>query len=64
MAEVAAGLYVAGEAVETAIQAGIGAYLVAKPTMPLKATFKQIATSSDDQTRYRTYIPMANFNPC
>ena len=31
MAEVAAGLYVAGEAVETAIQAGVGAYLVHIP---------------------------------
>lgn len=40
------------ETVETTAQLGVGAYMVAKPTMPLKATFKQIATSSDDQTKY------------
>lgn len=31
MAEAAAGLYIAGEAVETAAQVGVGAYMVAKP---------------------------------
>lgn len=39
------------ETVETAAQIGVGAYMVSKPTHPLKATFKQIASSSDDQTR-------------
>ena len=52
MADVAAGLYVAGETIETAAQIGVGAYMVTKPTQPLKATFLQIATSSDDETRY------------
>jgi hypothetical protein len=51
MAEAAAAA-VAYEAVETTAQVGVGAYMVAKPTMPLKATFKQIASSSDDQTKY------------
>lgn len=51
MAEAAAGLYVAGEAVETAVQAGVGAYMVAKPTMPLQATFTQIPHAQDETTR-------------
>ena len=51
MAEAAAAA-VAYETVETAAQVGVGAYMVAKPTMPLKATFTRIATSSDDETRY------------
>ncbi|KAK5171507.1 uncharacterized protein LTR77_004652 [Saxophila tyrrhenica] len=50
MAEAAAAAAVY-ETVETTAQIGVGAYMVAKPTMPLKATFTQIATSSDDQTK-------------
>ncbi len=50
MAEVAAGA-LAYEAVETVAQIGIGAYFVAKPTMPLKAKLMQIATSKDDETK-------------
>jgi hypothetical protein len=42
---------VAYEVAETAAQVGIGAYMVSRPTMPLKATFSQIATSKDDDTR-------------
>ena len=51
MAEIAAGLWVAEEVVSTTAQAGLAAYYVSQPTMPLKATFSQIATSSDDGTR-------------
>ncbi|KAK3706705.1 hypothetical protein LTR37_012549 [Vermiconidia calcicola] len=50
MAEAAAAAAVY-EVVETSAQIGVGAYMVAKPTMPLKATFSQIATSSDDDTK-------------
>ncbi|KAK5725378.1 hypothetical protein LTR15_003564 [Elasticomyces elasticus] len=51
MAEVAAIAWAAEEVVSTTAQVGIGAYMVSKPTLPLKATFTQIATSSDDNTR-------------
>lgn len=51
-AEVAAGLWAAEEVVSTGAQIGIAGYMLTKPTMPLKATFTQIATSSDDDTRY------------
>ncbi|KAF2857974.1 hypothetical protein K470DRAFT_222279 [Piedraia hortae CBS 480.64] len=51
MAEVAAGLWAAEEAVSTTVQLGIGAYFLSKPTQPLKAVFLQIATSEDDETR-------------
>ncbi|KAF2765277.1 hypothetical protein EJ03DRAFT_210819 [Teratosphaeria nubilosa] len=52
MAVEAAGIaWAAEEMVSTTVQVGIGAYMVSKPTMPLKATFNQIATSSDDATR-------------
>jgi len=50
-AEAAAGLWAAEEVVSTTAQLAVGTYMVAKPTMPLKATFTQIATSSDDNTR-------------
>ena len=50
-AEAAAGLWAAEEVVSTGVQAGVGAYMVAKPTMPLKANFTQIATAKDDETR-------------
>ena len=51
MAEVALATYAVAEVVETASQVGVAGYMIAKPTMPLKATFTQIATSSDDSTR-------------
>ena len=51
MAEVAAGLWAAEEVISTTVQAAIGAYMIAKPTMPLKATFTQITASADDGTR-------------
>ncbi|KAI0017975.1 hypothetical protein F4780DRAFT_562432 [Xylariomycetidae sp. FL0641] len=51
MAEVAAGLWAAEEVVSTGIQAGAAGYAVAKPTMPLKAAFKQIGATSDDTSR-------------
>jgi hypothetical protein len=51
MAEVAAGVVIAEEVVSTTIQGAAATYAVAKPTMPLKATFTQIATAKDDDTR-------------
>lgn len=50
MAEAAAAA-IAYEAVETTAQVGVAGYMIAQPTMPLKARFTQIATSSDDETR-------------
>ncbi|KAI1323116.1 hypothetical protein F5Y16DRAFT_384704 [Xylariaceae sp. FL0255] len=47
MAEVAAGLWAAEEVVSTGIQAGLAGYAVSKPTVPLKATFSQLASTSD-----------------
>jgi hypothetical protein len=52
MAEVAAGVWAAEEVVSTGVQVGIAAYMVSQPTMPLKGTFRQIATAPDDHTRY------------
>lgn len=49
-AEAAAGVWAAEEAVSTTAQAGLAAYAVAKPTMPLKATFSQIAAAKDNET--------------
>ncbi|KAI0007553.1 hypothetical protein F4779DRAFT_591290 [Xylariaceae sp. FL0662B] len=51
MAEVAAGVWAAEEVVSTGVQAGAAGYAVAKPTMPLKAVFTQIASSDDDTSR-------------
>jgi hypothetical protein len=51
MAEVAAGLWAAEEVVSTGVQAGVAAYMVSQPTMPLMGTFRQIATAPDDNTR-------------
>lgn len=51
-AEVAAGAYIAAEAIEHTAEAGYAAYIVSKPTLPLKATFSRIATSSGDQSGY------------
>lgn len=62
MAEVAAGLVVAEEVVSTTVQAGAATYAVAKPTMPLKATFTQIAAAKDEETR-SNILPMACHKP-
>ncbi|KAI1408683.1 hypothetical protein F5Y13DRAFT_204672 [Hypoxylon sp. FL1857] len=51
MAEVVAGVWAAEEVVSTSIYAGAAGYAVAKPTMPLKATFTQIGSTSDDASR-------------
>ncbi|KAI1427822.1 hypothetical protein F5Y12DRAFT_711744 [Xylaria sp. FL1777] len=51
MAEVAAGLFAAEEVISTGVQAGAVGYALAKPTMPLKATFSQIATTTGDDSR-------------
>ncbi|KAI0417756.1 hypothetical protein F5X98DRAFT_132848 [Xylaria grammica] len=51
MAEVAAGLWAAEEAVSTGVQAGVAGYAVAKPTMPLKASFSQIGSTTRDDSR-------------
>ncbi|KAI4731621.1 galactose oxidase [Aureobasidium sp. EXF-10728] len=51
MAEIAAGAVVAEQAVTTTLEGGaIAGYAVAKPTVPLKATFSQIATADKDDT--------------
>lgn len=53
MAEIAAGALVAEQVVSTTLEGGaIAGYAVAKPTVPLKATFSQIATADKDDTRY------------
>ncbi|KAK5115544.1 hypothetical protein LTR62_001203 [Meristemomyces frigidus] len=54
--ELAAAAWAAEEVVSTTVQIGVGAYMVAKPTAPLHATFTQIATSSDDDTKYDQLI--------
>ncbi|KAH9866548.1 hypothetical protein J1614_008238 [Plenodomus biglobosus] len=51
MAEIAAGAYVAAEVVEHTAEAGYAAYIVSKPTLPLKVTFTRMATASDDESR-------------
>lgn len=50
MAEVAAGAYVAAEVVEHTAEAGYAAYVVSKPTLPLKVTFTRIATVTGDSS--------------
>ncbi|KAI1134592.1 hypothetical protein F5Y05DRAFT_202364 [Hypoxylon sp. FL0543] len=51
MAEVVAGVWAAEEIVSTGVYAGAAGYAVAKPTMPLKATFTQIGSTSDDASQ-------------
>ncbi|KEQ93941.1 hypothetical protein AUEXF2481DRAFT_31013 [Aureobasidium subglaciale EXF-2481] len=51
MAEIAAGAVVAEQLVSTTLEGGaIAGYAVAKPTVPLKATFSQIATVDRNDT--------------
>ncbi|KAI1267911.1 hypothetical protein F5Y18DRAFT_415460 [Xylariaceae sp. FL1019] len=49
-AEVVAGLWAAEEVISTGIQASVAGYAIAKPTMPLNATFSQIGSTSDTQS--------------
>jgi len=50
MAEVAAGALVAEQVVSTAIEGGaVAGYAVAKPTMPLKASLRQIHTAPKEE---------------
>lgn len=51
MAEVAAGAYVAAEVIEHVAEAGYAAYIITKPTLPLKVTFTRVATATDDESR-------------
>lgn len=52
MAEVAAGAWVAAEVVEHTAEAGYAAYLVSKPTLPIKVAFTRIATATGDPSAY------------
>jgi hypothetical protein len=63
MAEIAAGALVAEQVVSTTLEGGVVAgYAIAKPTVPLKATFSQIATADKDDTTYRyASLILANF---
>lgn len=61
-AEVAAGAYIAAEAIEHTAEAGYAAYIVSKPTLPLKATFSRIATTSGDHTGF-VLLPQMPFPP-
>jgi hypothetical protein len=55
MAEIAAGAVVAEQIVSTTIEGGvIAGYAVAKPTVPLKASFSQIASADKDDATYLT----------
>ncbi|KAF2996009.1 hypothetical protein E8E13_001587 [Curvularia kusanoi] len=49
-AELVAGAYVTAEVIEHTAEAGYAAYIVSKPTLPLKATFHRIATISGDHS--------------
>jgi hypothetical protein len=59
MAEVAAGLWAAEEVVMTGAYAGVAGYAIAQPTMPLKASFSQIASTSSDDSR-SVFTPVGN----
>lgn len=51
MAEVAAGALVAEQVIATTVEgAALTGYAVSKPTMPLKASFTQIATAPKDDS--------------
>jgi hypothetical protein len=54
MAEIAAGAGIAlaaEQVVSTSIQVGTAGYMIAKPTMPLKATFTMVANAEDDASQ-------------
>lgn len=51
MAEIAAGALVAEQVVATTVEgAALTGYAISKPTMPLKASFTQIATAPKDDS--------------
>lgn len=50
MAEIAAGALAVEQVVSTGVEAGV-AYSVARPTMPLQASFTQLGSTSDDISR-------------
>lgn len=53
MAEIAAGAVVAEQVVSTTLEGGaIAGYAVAKPTVPLKASFTQIGTADKHDITY------------
>ncbi|KAG9883592.1 galactose oxidase, partial [Aureobasidium melanogenum] len=70
MAEIAAGAVVAEQVVSTTIEgSAVAGYAVAKPTVPLKATFTQIATADKDDTtlalaRSHHTVSIANDKAC
>jgi hypothetical protein len=49
-AELIGGAYIAAEVIEHGAEAGYAAYIVSKPTLPLKATFQRIATADEDHS--------------
>ncbi|KAK5006414.1 hypothetical protein LTR28_006533, partial [Elasticomyces elasticus] len=56
MAEIAAGALVAEQVLSTTIEGGvIAGYAVAQPTMPLKATFSQLAVTPDGDSLKRSH---------
>ncbi|THW80930.1 galactose oxidase [Aureobasidium pullulans] len=70
MAEIAAGAVVAEQVVSTTLEgSAIAGYAVAKPTVPLKATFSQIATADKDDAalalaRSHHTVSIANDKAC
>ena len=58
MADVAAGAWVAAEVVEHTAEAGYAAYLVTKPTLPLKVTFTRMATAKGDDSEHVIRYPV------
>lgn len=64
MAEIAAGALVAEQIVSTTIEGGaVAAYAVAKPTLPLKATFTQIHTASSEKSYVSLLARAASSTP-
>jgi hypothetical protein len=59
-AELVGGAYLATEVVEHGAEAAYAAYIVSKPTLPLKATFQRIATADDDHTQYACLLSIQN----
>jgi hypothetical protein len=44
------------EVASTTAEVGVAGYLLAKPTMPLKATYTMVANAFDDETSYVSSI--------
>lgn len=54
MADIAAGagaVLAAEEIITHGTEAGVAGYLIAKPTLPVKATFSMVANALDDSTQ-------------